>query len=158
MVAGARRKGDPDYLNAARNSAELLKEKLGFAPVQLHRHVPYALSKSVLAEIEDNFPDTFDEFRQNKFRKSNDINIPSFFYHHYALATRRATMADCTSVLAKSNDVRWRSRLKEAKKPECEILCINDGGDFNSSGSWESAVDEFLNQHFDKAAPWEKRA
>ena len=89
MVAGPVRPGDADYLNAARNSARLIEERFGHVPTQLHRHVPYALRRSTLAAIEAEFADAFAEFRRNRFRRSNDVNLTSFLYHHYALATAR---------------------------------------------------------------------
>ena len=116
MVAGPVRPGDADYLNAARNSARLIEGRFGHVPTQLHRHVPYALRRSTLAAIEAEFADTFAEFRRNRFRRSSDVNLTSFLYHHYALATCEATLADCTSVLVKARDIRWRAHLAEAAK------------------------------------------
>ena len=156
MVSAASREGDADYLNASRNSADLLRENFGFAPVQLHKHVPYALSKSVLLEIESRFEREFELFRCNRFRMSNDLNLPSFLYHHYALATQRATLASCRSVLVKSNDLRRHIRLKEAEADRCEMLCINDGGARENSRLWEECVVTFLKRKFDTPASWER--
>ena len=93
MVTGPVRPGDADYLNASRNSARLIQKRFGHVPTQLHRHVPYALRRSTLATIEAEFAETFAEFRRNRFRRSNDVNLTSFLYHHYALATGEATLA-----------------------------------------------------------------
>lgn len=155
MVTGPVRPGDADYLNAARTSAGLIRRRFGHVPTQLHRHVPYALRRSTLATIEAELADTFAEFRRNKFRRSNDVNLPSFLYHHYALATREATLADCVSILVKSHDIRWHARLNEAAKGRTDIVCINEGGDMQRSTIWESSVIDFMETAFPRKAPWE---
>ena len=142
------RPGDADYLNAARNSARLIAERFGHLPTQLHRHVPYALRRSTLAAIEAEFADSFAQFRRNRFRRSSDVNPTSFLYHHYALATWEATLADCTCILVKSRDIRWRVHLAEAAAGRSQIVCINEGGDMRPSAIWESSVGDFMETAF----------
>lgn len=155
MVSGEVREGDPDYLNAARNSAALVRETFGFAPTQLHRHVPYALRRSVLEEIEDRFRARIDAFRVNRFRRPNDVNIPSFLYHHYAMGSGRAVTGSKESILVKSNDLKWRTRLKDASNKKYHFICINEGGAEEAPSSWHASVQKFLKSRFPRAAAWE---
>ncbi|HRO10856.1 MAG TPA: stealth conserved region 3 domain-containing protein [Amaricoccus sp.] len=155
MVAGPVKPGDADHLNAARNSARLIASRFGHVPTQLHRHVPYALRRSVLAEIEAEFADPFAAFRSNRFRRSNDVNLTSFLYHHYALATGRARTADCTSIFVKAQDIRWRARLAEAVTGKSQIVCINDGGDMRHSSIWTAGVADFMESAFPCPVSWE---
>jgi hypothetical protein len=155
MVAGPVRPGDADYLNAARNSARLIESRFGHVPTQLHRHVPYALRRSILAEIESEFANAFAGFRINRFRRSNDVNLTSFLYHHYALATKEATLADCKSILVRSRDIRWRAHITEAANGPFEIVCINEGGDMRPSSIWDGGVLDFMETAFPRHAPWE---
>ncbi len=155
MVSGDVRPGDADYLNASRNSARLVARRFGHVPTQLHKHVAFALRRSTLAAIEADFADAFAGFRGNRFRRSNDVNLTSFLYHHYAIATGEATTADYESRLVKPHDVRWRTHLAQVAKKPPQILCINDGGDMRPSAIWESSVREFMETHFPKEATWE---
>lgn len=156
VVSGPPRPGDPDYLNAARNSAGLLLRDFGFWPTRLHKHAAYALRRDILAEIEDRWAANFDRFRSSRFRSMRDLNLPSFLYHHYALATGRAEVAPMNLSLVMSMDLRWRSRLKNALKDGVDALCINEGGTDTPASAWHSSVHTFLCEHFPQKAPWEK--
>lgn len=156
MVAGERRDGDPDYLNAARNSAGLIREAFGFAPTRLHRHVVFALRRDVLVEMEARWPDQFEALRHNRFRTAGDLNIPSFLYHYYGFATGRAAPATTKSLLVKSNDLRWREKINSMKKNQPEILCINEGGDEPPERGWHRTVREVMQSNWPRPAPWER--
>ena len=156
MVSGDVREGDPDYLNASRNSAALIREAFDFAATQLHQHVPYALSRPVLLEIESRFRPRIDAFRANRFRKSNDVNIPSFLYHHYALGCGKATVTQKNSIMVKSNDLTWRSRLEWARDKKHHFICINEGGVDAAPLGWHNAIRKFLQERFPTAASWER--
>jgi hypothetical protein len=149
------RPGDADYLNASRNSARLIRERFGHVPTQLHRHVAFALRRETLARIEADFAEAFAGFRANRFRRSTDVNLTSFLYHHFAIATGEAVAAECDSMLVKPQDVRWRAQLGKATKRRPALLCINEGGDMRPSVVWESSVQEFMQDAFPKTASWE---
>lgn len=156
VVSGPPRPGDPDYLNAARNSAGLLLRDFGFWPTRLHKHAAYALRRDILAEIEDRWAADFDRFRSSRFRSIQDLNLPSFLYHHYALATGQAEVAPLRLSLVMSMDLRWRNRLKNALKNEVDALCINEGGSDAPAPAWHSSIQAFLYDHFPRKAPWER--
>lgn len=156
VVSGPPRPGDPDHLNAARNSAGLLLRDFGFWPTRLHKHAAYALRRDILAEIEDRWATDFDRFRSSRFRDIQDLNLPSFLYHHYALATGRAEVAPLRLSLVMSMDLRWRNRLKNALKDEVDALCINEGGSDAPASAWHSSVQTFLRDCFPRKAPWER--
>lgn len=156
MVSGPMVEGDPDYLNASRNSAALIREVFGHVPTQLHRHTTFALRRDVLDEIEARWPDQLHALRKNRFRTGHDLNLVSFLYHHYALATCRAVEATATTAFVKSLDVRWKRQLKRAEEISPEIICINEGGDGAPSADWHVSVREFLEKSWPDAAPWEK--
>ena len=156
MVSGPVKEGDPDYLNAARNSAALIREAFGFVPTQLHRHTSFALRRDMLSEIEVRWPDEFDTLRHNRFRTANDLNVTSFLYHHYGLATGRVIPAPVQSALVKSQDIRWRQRLSQIPQKKPDVICINDGGDSSPSNDWHGTVRAFLQATWPHSAPWER--
>jgi hypothetical protein len=149
------RPGDADYLNASRNSARLIRERFGHVPTQLHRHVAFALRRATLARIEADFAEAFAGFRANRFRRSTDVNLTSFLYHHFAIATGEAVAAESDSMLVKPQDVRWRAQLARIAEAPPEIVCINEGGDMRPSGIWEASVLSFMQDAFPRKASWE---
>jgi hypothetical protein len=156
VVSGERRIGDPDYLNAARNVAALLRARTGCVPTQLHRHAPYSLLRSVLEEMEQEWSTEYATFRSNKFRALNDLNIPSFMYHHYAIGTGRAEDRPCKVVLIKSNDPATQgARFRRALEPDTMFVCINEGGVEPPPADWHSRVRKFMIERFPNAASWE---
>ena len=156
MVSGPVTPGDADYRNAARNSAALIRQAFGFAPTRLHLHTTFALRRPVLAEIEERFADTFRTMRGNHFRDPGDVNVTSFLYHHYAIATGRAVVAEIASVLVKNLDLRWRTMLRNTARPEVQIYCINEGGATAPSRQWHRAVSRLLAERFPDPAEWER--
>ncbi|WP_386685100.1 stealth conserved region 3 domain-containing protein [Loktanella sp. R86503] len=156
VVSGPYGVADPDYMNAARSGAALILKELGFVPTQLHRHVPYALQKSVLSDMESLWHSDYADFRTNAFRGANDLNIPSFLYHHFAIGTGRAMWKQDQSVLIKSNDVATQAaRFDRALHPDTAFVCINEGGTEDPAPQWHSQVRRFLIDNFPNTAPWE---
>lgn len=155
VVSGPVRAGDPDYLNAARNSQALLRREFGFAATELHNHVPFALLRSVLMQMEQRFQDDIDRFRANRFRGAEDLNLVSFLYHHYALAEGHAFPASNSGLLVKCNEFRWREKLGIAQRRELDFVCINEGGADAPPPGWHDEVRRCLNRWFPHPAPWE---
>jgi len=156
VVSGPPRGADPDYLNASRNSARLLMQEFGIWPTRLHKHAAYALNRDILAEIEEKWIGVFNRFRPNKFRSIQDLNLTSFLYHHYALATGRAEVASLRLSVVIPTDLRWQNRLKFALENDVDALCINEGGTVPPAANWYPSVARFLQHHFPRSAPWER--
>lgn len=156
MVSGTVRIGDPDYLNASRNSSRLITEAFGVVPTRLHQHTAFALRRDVLKEIEERWPIAFHTFRKNRFRMPTDINLTSFLYHHYAINTEKAVDAKINIALIKQLDVRWKNRLAKIPSQNVETICINEGGSGTPSWDWHACVMEFLTETYPIKAKWEK--
>lgn len=156
MVAGDIRPSDPNYLNAARLCQKLLREHMGFSATELHCHAPYAVTRSILSEIEDRFAGPIAAFRGHRFRAIGDLNIPSFFYHHYAMATGRAAPTSPSALLVKCNSFTWRSQLAHADQRRYDFLCLNEGGVHTQPKGWHSETRYYLERWFPQAAPWER--
>ena len=156
MVSGEIESKDPDYLNASRNSARLIRECFGYSPTQLHQHTAFALRRDTLKEIEDRWPEQIESFRKNRFRTPQDLNITSFLHHHYGLGTGKAVEASVRNAFIKSSDVNWRSNLKSLRWKDFEVLCINEGGNSNPDADWHASVKGFLETTWPLSAPWEQ--
>lgn len=156
VVSGPVRASDPDHLNAARNSARLLARDFGVWPTQLHKHAPFALRQDILAEIEARWAADFARFRPSRFRSPQDLNLTSFLYHHYALATGRAEIAPLRLSLVMPMDLRWKNRLRTALEGDVEALCLNEGGAHAPGADWHRSIRRFLEDNFPEPAPWER--
>lgn len=155
VVSGPPKAGDPDYLNAARNSARLLREATGRHPTVLHKHTPFALDKTVLAEIEQRFPDPIAQTRANRFRTGQDLNIVSFLVHHYAYANRRAIPATIRDRLVRSESLLWKDELAALDAAAPDVFCLNEGGGAGAPADWEAEVKALLERMFPARPPWE---
>lgn len=155
MVSGDTKEGDPDYLNASRNVAALLRDEMGFVPTQLHQHTIFALRKSVLEEIENRWQNHIDKMRKNRFRTSEDLNVTSFLYHHYALGTGKGQIGSIKNIFIKSQDIRWRNKLQAAEKSNYDTLCINEGGNLAPSPEWHATIRDFLEKRYPDKPEWE---
>ena len=156
MVTGAPVSGAPDYLNAARTSAALIRTAFDSVPVRLHKHAPYSLRRSVLKEIVERFPEAIARTETNRFRDIGDVNLTSFLYHHYALRTGQAQEHDIDAAFVKSSDLRWRAQVAAVRPGASDFLCLNDGGIVEPGRAWQKVTRQMLDRFFPDSAPWEK--
>jgi hypothetical protein len=152
MVVGIRREDTPSYMLAALNSADLIQNYFGIYPRKLLKHVPHALKKSVLTEIEFTFNDSVEKVRRAKVRSEMDISITSFLYHHYSYLLGKSLPASCRYAL-----VRAKNHKKVYSQPaKYKFLCINDGGGDSSNLSYKMASKSFMEKRYPVFPPWER--
>lgn len=162
MVNGSPQPGQPDYLNGARNCAGLLNEKFGVYPTRLHTHSPQSLRKSVLEEMEAEFPDDFDRTRRNRFRSSDDITAASFFHAHYSHLTERSVPVGTPTRLVQQNHdfeaifSNITSQVIERGRARFLSVCVNDGHDSHLNEDWNRATAEFLETMFPRKSRFER--
>jgi hypothetical protein len=160
-VHGKAKQGDPDYLNAARNSARLLHQRYGYYPTRLHSHSPYALSVSLLRDLESEFPDDFEQTRRAQFRSVTDLNVAAFMVHHYGFIKRSVTYAQVEATSIASNDPQYPVKLGKliVKRREgadsARFLCLNETGEPAPTPQWRREIQTSMRLLFPAAAPWE---
>lgn len=122
-----------DYLAPSINCHHLIKKvNPEYNASRLHKHSPYALRKSVLEEIEGQFTNAFVETRKAVLRTSDDLNITSFLYHHYALAKGEAICSEFPYLIVRPSNVK---SILDGKVRRYKFLCFNDGdGSSNDAG------------------------
>ncbi|EFN4662393.1 stealth conserved region 3 domain-containing protein [Escherichia coli] len=147
-------RGDiPDYLQASINSCKLLKEKYPcYNARNLHRHVPYALKKSVLKNIEDEFTNAINETRYAKRRSENDVNLTSFFYHHYAFINGHSVKSDLNGIIVRPENIK---NIIGKDRYKYKILCFNDGNGSAENNSYKNDTQAFFNERLSEKANWE---
>ncbi|PPF84093.1 sugar phosphotransferase [Subtercola sp. Z020] len=146
------------FENAARVNRRLLWEKFGRIITRHLEHAAAPLRKSVLEELEAEFPEDFRRTAASRFRSSTDISVTNSFYHYYALMTGQAVVQEAARV--RYVDTTSRSELgllpDLLRKRSYDFFCLNDGSYPEvDAAERTAAVQSFLEQYFPFPAPWE---
>jgi UDP-glucose 4-epimerase len=148
------------FENAARVNRELLRENYGVTITRHLEHCAAPMRKSVVAELEQRFPEDFARTAASPFRSSTDISVTNSLYHYFALATGRAVPQKDARV--RYVDTTLRRGLDELEsllaKRSYDMFCLNDGSFPEISAEERAlAVRSFLDRYFAIPAPWEKQ-
>lgn len=121
------------------------------------QHAPFALRRSVLAEIEKRFPDEMAATVGHRFRHPGDIPVASALAHHFGAATARAVPGELTVVHENLGGRRLGLALERLLvERDADSICINE------TEVWEVPQDRaiarfarFLERYFPVPSPWE---
>jgi hypothetical protein len=147
------------FENAARVNRRLLQERFGRVTTRHLEHCAVPLRRSVMAELEREFPEDFRRTAGSTFRSATDISVTNSLYHYYALMTGRAVVQ--TQAKVKYIETTLRMALRQMDKllarRDHDMFCLNDGSKPEISVEERTrAVTEFLESYFPIRAPWEK--
>lgn len=157
MVANNEENTDltPDYIQAARNASALITASFPeYSAKNLHRHIPYALKRSVLEEIEAWAPAAFQITRKAKRRTPTDVNVTSFLYHHYANAAGKAVGGDATYLIVRPNNIHT---LFGKDYYRYKFLCFNDGSGSSGDQLYKRASHDLYMKRFGFQSEWERK-
>ncbi|WP_007472312.1 stealth family protein [Segniliparus rugosus] len=149
------------FENAARVNRRLLQERFGQIITRHLEHTAAPLRRSVLAELEREFPEDFARTQASRFRAVTDISVTNSLYHYYALMTGRAVQQESAKMLYV--DTTTKAGLAKLpgllKKRGHDFFCLNDGS-FPEVGEAKRArvIGDFLERYFPVPAPWEKES
>lgn len=147
------------FENAARVNRELLRTMFGKTITRHLEHTAAPLRKSVIRELEAQFPEDFARTAASTFRAATDISVTNSLYHYYAMLTGRAVLQ--TNARVQYVDTTMRTGLLDMKRllkrRDVDLFCLNDGS-FPELTVEEraSAVRSFLEAYYPIAAPWEQ--
>ncbi|MGR2752085.1 stealth family protein [Agromyces arachidis] len=158
--------GDSDpsrsgFENAARVNRRLLRDRFGKVTTRHLEHCAAPLRRSVMAELEAEFPAEFRSTAASRFRSATDISVTNSLYHYYALLTGRAVVQ--TDAKVKYIETTLRRALpamkRLLKRRDMDMFCLNDGSfpEISVEERTEAVID-FLERYFPFPAPWEKTA
>ena len=146
------------FENAARVNRALLRQRFGKVTTRHLEHTAAPLRKSVLREMESQFPEDFARTAASRFRSATDISVTNSFYHYYALMTGRAVaQTQARSMYIETTlRVALRQMKRLGKRRDQDMFCLNDGSFPEISDEVRrTAVIEFLERYFPFPAPWE---
>ncbi|MFC9352672.1 stealth conserved region 3 domain-containing protein [Arthrobacter sp. NPDC057013] len=147
------------FENAARVNRKLLWNRFGRITTRHLEHTAAPLRRSLVAQMEQEFPAEFASTAASTFRAADNISVTNSFYHYYALLTGRAVTQ--TAAKVRYVDTTLRSGLKYLPKlltkRNMDFFCLNDGS-FPEVPAGERAelVTDFLEKYYPIKAPWEK--
>lgn len=140
-----------EYLSPSIESSRIIANLFpGYKARQLHKHVPYSLKKSTLTKIESIIQKQLDDTRKNKTRGQNDINLPSFFYHHYSLATGKAVCRNVKTLIVRPTNCKSLSTNMRMRK--FKFVCFNDGDGSALDNEYAKFFHMIMRQNFGQKA------
>jgi len=158
VALGDRSVADLPVLAAGKNNRRLIEETFGQVLTQKMKHVPYALRRSVLAEIEERFAEEAAETSRHQFRHPDDIAIPSSLHHYYGFLTGRAAPGEIaysyTDLAARETPYRLRRMLSLRQS---DVFCLNDtDSDDVAQARQLELMRWFLRSYFPVPSPFER--
>jgi Stealth protein CR2, conserved region 2/Stealth protein CR3, conserved region 3/Stealth protein CR4, conserved region 4 len=144
--------------NAARNNRRLLADRFGYLITRHLAHSPAPLRRSVLAELEAEFPAEFAATQASRFRSVTDISVTNSLYHYYALLTGRAVPHESarTCYVDTTSHAGLGLLTGLSARRDTDFFCLNDGSEPEADETYRTtAVSDFLATYFPHPAPWE---
>lgn len=157
--------GDPAYTDApvtaaAKNNRRLIARRFGRVISQRMKHTPYALRRSVLAEICAAAPEEIAETRGHPFRHPADLAIASGLHHHWSylrgtgvpgpIRHLRADLADPMTPVLLNHLLTWRDH---------DTFCLDDSIPAGADRDRPDAMQRgFLARYLPVRSPWEVTA
>ena len=147
------------FENAARVNRRLLWERFGRITTRHLQHCAAPLRRSVVAEMEREFPAEFARTASSRFRAADNISVTNSLYHYYALLTGRAVTQE--TARTEYVDTTTRAGLQQMEKllgrRNLDMFCLNDGSFPEVPGPERAErMTEFLERYYPIKAPWEK--
>jgi hypothetical protein len=146
------------FENAARVNRALLRDRFGVTITRHLEHAAAPLRRSVIHELEAEFPEDFARTSAAQFRQATDVSVTNSLYHYYALLTGRAVTQPSAKVRYVDTTAREgvRQMKQLLKRRNFDFFCLNDGSFPELDGEERAhAVLWFLDRYFPIAAPWE---
>ncbi|CAJ1500981.1 stealth family protein [[Mycobacterium] burgundiense] len=147
------------FENSARVNRRLLHHRYGAVITRHLAHAPTPLRKSVVTEMETEFPDEFAATAASPFRARDNISVTNSLYHYYALLSGRAVVQQ--GAQTRYVDTTAKAGLREMKtllkQRSVDFFCLNDDADEEVSPRKRAkAMTKFLRSYFPIPAPWER--
>lgn len=148
---------DKPFLHAAANNRTLLKDAFGVEITQVMAHSPHPQRVSVLAEIEERFPDAIARTTHAPFRSETDVSLLSNLAQHYGLIKGTAFAGTARHAFVDLSNARVERQLKQLRARDHDFFCVGDHHDFAvDAEAVDGMLATFLEDYFPLAAPWER--
>ncbi|MGW5115889.1 stealth family protein [Streptomyces noursei] len=149
---------EPPASVAAKNNRRLIERKFGRTLVWKMKHVPYAMRRSLLLRVAEEFGEDHARTAASRVRSFTDLSIASSLYQHYAYYAAAAAPGDLryrNIRLDDENAHRELARLLHSR--DHDTFCIN--GSASEPAEIESQnrlLTSFLDAYYPVPSPYEK--
>jgi glycosyltransferase involved in cell wall biosynthesis len=151
---------DDDDFNfaAAKNNRRLIEEAFGLTLTHAFLHVPHALRRGVLAEIEERFAADVGRTARSRFRSRTDVAVPSSLHHYYGYLTGQSAPGTISFEYVDVGEPGQHPKLTQLlTQRHRDVFCLNDTHHGTlSPEEQEHVVSVFLESYFPVAASHEK--
>jgi hypothetical protein len=149
---------DPPVMAAGKNGRDLLAARYGRVVTQKIKHVPHALRRSTVEELERTFPAEFERTAAARFRSPTDISVSSALAHHYGYLEEVAVPADLRYRYIDLTDPTLPDFLRRLEHERMlQVFCINDTtGTPEQLAARGPLLAGFLDRYFPEPSPFER--
>jgi stealth protein CR2/Stealth-like protein len=142
---------------ACKNNRALLQRTFGRVISQPMDHIPYALRRTIMAELETRYPQEYQRTAASRFRAMTDLSVTSSLAHYYGLLTGRAVASSLAYGYVHLAHPELGPRLEQMlRRRDRDAFCLNDA--FSTSGDIEAQnalINPFLDGYFPVPCPAE---
>ena len=151
-------RADAPVMSAAKRNRDLLAEHFGVTVTNKFQHVPHALRRSVMHDLEKEFEEEFRRTGSAQFRSSDDISVSSSLGHYYGYLTGRAVPGTLRYFYADIAREETPDRLITLlRNRDYDVFCLNDHDSSRLDPIAQAKiVRDFLEAYFPLPSPFEK--
>lgn len=149
---------DLPVMSAAKHNRELIEAQFGVTIHNKFKHCPIPQQRSVLVELEQRYPEIFDQVSRSRFRHPDDLSITSALHHYYAYCLGRAVPGTISYVYQDIAREDTRRRLVNLlRERDTDVFCLNDHETPESQmADQQRMLAEFLQAQFPIPCPFER--
>ncbi|MEZ0089442.1 stealth family protein [Streptacidiphilus sp. EB129] len=155
--------GTPSHLDApvaaaGKNNRRLIEAEFGTTLIAKMKHVPHALRRSVLAEIEEQFAEEYQRTARSRFRSPMDLSVASSLAHYYGYHTGRSVPGELLyDYIDLSHRTATRRLGRAIADRDLQVFCINDTVSTSAQAQAQTQLlTPFLEAYFPVASSFER--
>ena len=151
---------DMPVMSAAKNNRDLMAKMFDRTISNKFKHVPHALRRSVMLDMEQDFAADFERTAASQFRSHHDVSISASLAHYYAYATGRAVPGKIRYLYADIARDDTPHRLKSLLwNRDFDVFCLNDHDSSKiDAESQAKIIGDFLAAYFPQPSSFELSA
>jgi Stealth protein CR2, conserved region 2/Stealth protein CR4, conserved region 4/Stealth protein CR3, conserved region 3/Stealth protein CR1, conserved region 1 len=148
---------DLPVMSAAKRNRELIEQRFDATVIHKFKHTPHSQLRTVLEQMEEEYPDMFAAVSRSRFRHPDDLSITSALHHYYAYGIGRAMPARIRYAyqdIARVDTARWLTNL--LRRRGFDVFCLNDHAtDAAAIRAQQRILAEFFERYFPIPSPFE---
>jgi hypothetical protein len=151
---------DMPVMSAAKSNRDLMAKMFDRTISNKFKHVPHALRRSVMADMEQDFAADFERTASSQFRSHEDVSISASLGHYYGYATGRAVPGDIRYFYADIARENTPAQLDDLlAERDFDVFCLNDHDSSRLDPETQAKmIGDFLSAYFPLSSDFEKNA